>query len=212
MVWLEMKLEWRFYLFFFLFFFIFLIFWILFLFFWIFWECSSPSKSKWYPKRNLFFFFNLSWTGFTRNEARITFFFFFWFFVIFLWMLQPRLGRNDTQNDFLFFLFFSLSLPCLAGNKARIMFLIFWIFLLLFLNFFWNAPARVAKNGTQNEFFFFSFLACPYPVWLEMKPGLLLFFFLIFHYFFGNALARVWQKQYMGCNSFFFLLLSYGLS
>ena len=65
------------------------------------------------------------------------------------------------------------------------------------------------KNSSEREKFFLSFLACPDPFHMVMKPGWCFLIFLkFFFYFFANSQARVGKKRFRSwkiCSLFFCL-------
>jgi len=158
-----------------------------------------------YPKwKKFYLFFNLSQFGFSRNEDKMTFFNFF--------TLKKKIGNalaRVRQKQYLEWnFFFHFSHPSLDKNESRMMFLNFLNFftIVFFFIFLGLHQLRLGRYGTQKDNFF-SFSACPSPVWLEINPKWRFFNFSIFLLFFWEctSLGRV---EMIPRTIFFFLFYS----
>ena len=132
-----------------------------FFFYIFFWEWSSPGRVETELITNFFLrFFGLSRSSLARNEARMTFLNFFTncFDFFFFGMLHLGLGRNVTQNEFIFLFFSGLPGPIWLEIKLERRFpFSFLDFFTIFLEWFWEcfSPSQAETIPETILFFFF---------------------------------------------------------
>ena len=153
-------------------------------FFFSFSACPSPV----WLKKNCLNFFTICFEFFLEcsNLGWALIYFFFSLF----WPVLTWFGKKWSQND------------------------IFEFFLLNFLKFLGKLQPRLGRNNTLNNFFFFfTFLACPDLVWLEMMPEWCFFgflnFFTSFFEFFWECSSPSRAKTLLGMNFFLILFRSF---
>ena len=153
LVWLEMKPEWQ---------------------FWIFYFKkkkigNSPTrvKKKQYPEWNFFYSFSacpsLVWLEMKPKYCFFNFFFFLLLFWIFLECFDPSQVERYPEQYFYFSLFSTYPGPVWLEIKLEWSLLIFW-------NFWECSNPGWVETVPRTKIFFFFLSVSPALVWLKMKP------------------------------------------
>ena len=124
---------------------------------------------------------------------------FFTIFLIFFWEFSS-LGRVELVPgiEFFFFLYFAFPGSVWIKMKPEWCFSNFLnLFTIFFFEFFGECSCLYWVETAPETKFFFSFIAYPYPVWLEMRLEWLFFFKFNYLNFLTNCFEFFWGMHHL---------------